>query len=533
MNKRKSIYFSLLLAVALLTANSCSDKKNTSKTKRTPQSSDSLYTWQRALSVYDYDPVQALRIIDLALDVGNLNEMKADLNRATIYSQTLEGRKLEAMKGWTDGARLDSARNIGERLLQYDSVKVNPALRQDVLEILVCTARQQRDTLRWLQRSRQLVEACREQGAETEALRTEGEIGAVYCYMGRYELGMAKLDSVIALLDNGQRSFNELDALIIASKRIISVLTAENKPVETIPLARRIIERLDDYEQHPDDYHDGSYREPKDSVRRMDYIRFYRTKAQGCITAAYASLGSNGTLLETFEQIERSIRETASREHLARYRAMEQQYETEQQKLRADRIRCRSFYFLFAFFLAFATLIWYRRQKRIISRKNHYLAEQIAENMGYRDKYEQLNRQFRQHLQQNQVTASAEPQAVAQQDLSSLTDEQLFDHISSVIVAEKLFLDPSCDRQMLIERFQISKERIGTIFAKCSEAKNISAYINALRLDHASRLLTNEPDLDIHQVAEACGYSSHKYFSTCFKQHFGLSPTDYREARRM
>ena len=115
---------------------------------------------------------------------------------------------------------------------------------------------------------------CHEQGedAEPEALRTEAEVGAVLYQMGQRERGMAKLDSVIAILDSREhRQFNWLDATVIALKRKLWRLKIEGKYIETIPLARRIIDRLGDYEQHPQDYHDGSYREPADSTDRIYY----------------------------------------------------------------------------------------------------------------------------------------------------------------------------------------------------------------------------------------------------------------------
>ena len=42
---------------------------------------------------------------------------------------------------------------------------------------------------------------------------------------------------------------------------------------------------LDDYEAHPDRYHDGSYREPP-AEKREDYIRFYSTQAENFVAAA-------------------------------------------------------------------------------------------------------------------------------------------------------------------------------------------------------------------------------------------------------
>ena len=61
---------------------------------------------------------------------------------------------------------------------------------------------------------------------------------------------------------------------------------------------RRLIERLDDYEQHPDNYDDGSRRVLNDSASRAGYINYYRYQAQGYITAAYASLGKLDNMSE-------------------------------------------------------------------------------------------------------------------------------------------------------------------------------------------------------------------------------------------
>ena len=108
--------------------------------------------------------------------------------------------RLDSMLGGAKGVRLDTAKAIGERLLMHDSLKNNIRMHQDVLEILVYTAWQQGDTTAWLQRSHQLVDVCRQQGAETEALRTEAELGGALCIQGQQAQGMARLDSVIGAL---------------------------------------------------------------------------------------------------------------------------------------------------------------------------------------------------------------------------------------------------------------------------------------------------------------------------------------------
>lgn len=43
-------------------------------------------------------------------------------------------------------------------------------------------------------------------------------------------------------------------------------------------------------------------------------------------------------------------------------------------------------------------------------------------------------------------------------------------------------------------------------------------------------LLTNHPELNISDITYTLGFSSPKYFSKCFKEQFGISPSSYRKS---
>ena len=256
---------------------------------------------ERVLEKAIDQPDSALMMISSLRDT--LPDYRCDYLRAKVYGQTLEG------------AWLDSAIIIGERLMTTDAAREDLAYRQDVLEMLIHACRQHRDdelTIHW---SAQLIDLCRQNGDETEALRTEADLGLMLSGIGRADEGLAKIDSVITLL-SGKRKFNELDATIIALKRKVNVLKnmssgefairqdgegdlkspthgsrilgrakrhpsgcrAANPAERIVESAQQMLDLMADYEQHPDEYHDGTYREPPEHLR-PGYIDFYRAQA--------------------------------------------------------------------------------------------------------------------------------------------------------------------------------------------------------------------------------------------------------------
>ena len=139
--------------------------------------------------------------------------------------------------------------------------------------------------------------------------------------------------------------------------------------------------------------------------------------------------------------------------------------------------------------------------------------------MAYKERYEALL---------SPKTFDAPKSENAEED----ADTDLFAQIHDTIVREQLYLNPACDRQMLIDRFGLSKERIGAAFAKGSSHPSLSAYINDLRLEHAYKLLLDQPGLDLGQVAQQSGFSSRKYFGDRFKTRYGMTPSEFRAARQ-
>ena len=219
---------------------------------------------------------------------GAVPDYHADLMRAKIYAQSLEG------------TRLDSAIIIGERLMTLDVAKTDLDYRQDVLEMLIRAYRAYHDDEQIIHWTTQMIDLCRQQekkqqtdkvysDMETEVLRYETDIGLTYANLGKAEEGLALIDSVITEL-SGKRKFNEMDASVIALKRKVNVLKTVERYSEIPQAAKVMLDLMADYEQHPDEFHDGSYREIPENLR-PGYIDFYRSQAYVFMAEAYANIG--------------------------------------------------------------------------------------------------------------------------------------------------------------------------------------------------------------------------------------------------
>lgn len=295
--------FTIIFVLSVLAFTGCTGNdtlSNESKGKgHVSQPSNTLYTMEAAMEAYALQPERALQIIDSAKIVGNLSDFGADLLRAKVYAWTCEKMNY------------DSAILIGERLMCHDSMMTKPDLQEDVLEILMNACRLRKDNEQALHWASQLCELYSNRGEETEALRTSAEIGALLIRIGQQTEGLAKIDSVIHQLD-GKRKFNELDASIIALRRKTEICIEKKFYEDAILTTQHMLSLLDDYEQHPTDFHDGDIREPLDA-NRPEYIDFYRGKAYAYLATVYSSLASK------VEGLELADTQAKAREYLALY----------------------------------------------------------------------------------------------------------------------------------------------------------------------------------------------------------------------
>ena len=264
----------IIIGVTLLVLGSCGDSKSV---RQLPHLGDTPYQEDTVLVTYATNPERALTLLDSALMLGNVSDYRAQFIRAKIFSKSLAEQQL------------DSAITICKTLLVHDSVRNNPTEQENLYNMLIACSRIKHDLEAYLHWATMKAELCQNEGEETERWRTEGDIGYLMTRLGQIDEGLQKLDDAISHLDH-PGSIDRMDAFVVVCKRKINALNDLGRYAEIIPLAQRILDRLDHYEQHATEYAEDSYRlswsdNPNDRDR---YLDFSRAQAWGFMAQAYS-----------------------------------------------------------------------------------------------------------------------------------------------------------------------------------------------------------------------------------------------------
>ena len=108
-----------------------------------------------------------------------------------------------------------------------------------------------------------------------------------------------------------------------------------------------------------------------------------------------------------------------------------------------------------------------------------------------------------------------------------LTDLQSYESIARVEHYIREHSDEALNRETLAAIAGFSVPHFHRIFTS-HVGENITRYVRRVRMIRAGRKLRMGA-VNITEVALAAGYDSHAAFSKAFKQHFGLSPSQFRQ----
>ena len=516
-----------------------------------------------------------ISVVDSAETAGVIDNLHARLIRAKAYGRTESG--------------FLQARSICEELLQ--DPHLSPEDEADILEYLCYLCRMRTDDLGEVEYGLRFVQVCESLGDSMRAVPVQADMGSSLVRIGRDEDGLLKINDAISKLD-GEKGFFYLDAGIKTRKSLIRTYIDLERYLDVVPVAQEIISRLEDYAAAPEAYADSSPNLPGDH-NRPGYVDFYTAQALAFITYAYAAegmrkeaqeynahfektrysktfggrkmissawplLGEYDRMLSFYDELQRrwgadtlhadyaimlenralaakskgryrealgymqryssladklndSQNKAMIQDYVAKYRYQEQKMALERERVAVRRSRSIALGASAGALVCLILLGIILQYVILVRRKNKALVSQISENVI---------------LQREKVDASA---LNGNPELSSLSDAQLFEYLRYKIVTNNLYADSRLDRQFLMDRYHLSKERIGSAFSHGSPYQSLAAFLNVVRLKKAAKMLSSSPEMSISDVASACGFSSGSLFARNFKQYFALTPTEFRQ----
>ena len=101
--------------------------------------------------------------------------------------------------------------------------------------------------------------------------------------------------------------------------------------------------------------------------------------------------------------------------------------------------------------------------------------------------------------------------------------------MEQIIKEEKLFLNPDLNRQDILNRLPIDKNRFAKIMQENSQT-TLPQYLSNLRIKYAINQLKEHPNYTIQAIADESGFSNLRSFQRSFKAKTGMTPSEYKTA---
>lgn len=565
---RQTTHLIMIFAVLLILA-SCGGKG--SSVRHLPHLGNTPYQQDSILVTYATNPERALTLLDSAFLLGHISDYRSQFIRAKIYSKSLTEQ------------HQDSAILILKSLFTHDSVRNNATEQMNILDMLIATSRVKQDFESYLQWATKKAELCQQQGAETERWRTEADIGLVMTQLGQVDKGLHQIDDAIRRLD-APGSIDRMDAFTVAVKRKINALNFQHRDAEIIPLAQRILDRLNHYEQHAKDYAEDSYRlswsdHPNDRNR---YLDFSRAQAWGFMAQAYANIDSLQEARKYLALFDQSgFGKTFKARHmiaptqmaLGMYNEALATYDEVERRMATDTLNDD-----------YAVIL---RSRAIAARAKGHLAEaldyqtryanlskavsdslHVSEAHQYAARYHAQEQQLEIQKKQAEVERShivslavallalltvaiavyffhqkrlvseknralvqminSIPTKSAPPGISTNTDSELFKHIDATIRAESLYVNIGLQRQDICDRFGINRHMLNDLLTEHTGGLSFPQYVNTIRLEEALYLLRDEPAKPLSAIASEVGFTPAN-FREQFKRKYGMTPGEYQK----
>lgn len=166
--------------------------------------------------------------------------------------------------------------------------------------------------------------------------------------------------------------------------------------------------------------------------------------------------------------------------------------------------------FLICLFVAY--MFWRAAQyNKILFEKNRRLLAEM----------EQREREERQAIEQ----LKAEPEELL------TASQQLYRRLCELMIEQQPFTDETLNRETLAQLLGTNPKYIDQAITECSNGDTTRDFINRYRVQHIATLLKTTDD-SISLIGEMSGIISRATLSRLFRDYYGMTPSEYRQAAR-
>ena len=540
--------FSIVLLVVLFSG--CKKQNNDLQVNNSP------YTEQVAMSHFIQEPEQALCLLDSALAAGNLTSDKAEYLMAQIYFAGLNNKAI--------------ALNKCEQLLIRKSVQQNAELLQQVHSLIANIGHSSGDDILVMRHAPVASELAEQLDRYAEVAKMTSYIAFCMARGGKTDEAVETIKRTADNLSQ-QQSYQCMLAYISVQKSLLSLLHDAGDYNKMISVCEAVIDQLDYFEQHND-----LFTGMPEGFDPAEFVSFSRGQIYAFTSVAYAQLGNR----EEAHHYDRLARETVYGTKpnvetmlitaylaLGEYDKMDAAYDRWMSG-RTDTVNQNYVILMHNRALAAERQNKYKEANQYLHRaevikdslNNRQLQEQIAAQNTAFHLQEQTHARERAEAQQHQSVMILNftivfliiaigfagyffitRRNIKQKNrvLVKMIDEQqkakdkpednskLYNRLLALVVDERLYADNMLNREMVTERLGVRRQVLNQLLNQYAEGKSFPQWLNDIRITEACRLLHDEPEMSIAEVAVTVGLSP-KNMRHLFSTRYGISPSEYR-----
>lgn len=275
-----------------------------------------------------------------------------------------------------------------------------------------------------------------------------------------------------------------------------------------------------------------NYIDQKDTIsyHYLHYVLAYKARAEAGLHDYKAATKTYQKMLAISDSLNARDKEAVSLELATLYETNEKDNMIVKQQAKIRENHITLIFIAGSLFLAIVLTLWVTRDLRITRRKNKVMAQQINDLISCEAELSHTKK--RVFLLSSLLAArSGEADTKETGPDKEMDDTALFSQMDEYIKGNKLFLQPEIDRDALIRRFRVNRNKFVHIIQENTRT-TFNDYINNLRLEYSISLMRNYPRYTIEAISSESGFKSSRSYYRLFRDKYGMTPFEYKKVTK-